>query len=252
MGGEVIQSRNPRFEVRAAGSFVQQAGCPDESESGLSQERLERLCRGECHHPGDERHAIVAIEIVRVRPQLRPNESTESLIEDPWRRFDCPTSSAGCLVRFEDSEYQESGRPAVYYARALQAATPAINGANLRTELDAAGNAVRTSPCFGNFFVFLEPSFPRGRQFPNRTAMPSIHITADVFSGPVESDFLNELFPTPAVVKPYSIVCDLKCRLHRASSPHQCSHIWLFMRPYWLGPRVSCRRKKYLTHSTPF
>ena len=61
-----------------------------------------------------------------------------------------PPSTAGCLVRFEDPEYSESQRPAVYYARALQAATPAINGANLRTDFDTAGNAVRTSPCYGN------------------------------------------------------------------------------------------------------
>jgi hypothetical protein len=43
------------------------------------------------------------------------------------------------------------GRDVVYYVRALQAATPAINGANYRTEYDADGNVVRTRPCYGGY-----------------------------------------------------------------------------------------------------
>jgi hypothetical protein len=43
------------------------------------------------------------------------------------------------------------GRDAVYYVRALQAPTPAINGANLRAEFDAAGNVTRVNPCYGGY-----------------------------------------------------------------------------------------------------
>jgi len=141
----------PRFQVRAVGSLEQRPGCPQESVEALSPERLERLCRGECYHPGDERLSIAAIEIVRIRPQLRAGEDVDSLIEDPWRRFECEPDPRGCAVTFEDTEYPESGRDALYYARAIQEETPAINGANLRTELDADGNAVSIEPCYGDY-----------------------------------------------------------------------------------------------------
>jgi len=130
---------------------VQKPGCPPESQSGLSRERLERLCRGECYFPSDERERIAAIEVVRVRPQERPGEAVAPLIEDPWRRFDCPPDPAGCSVRFEDPEFASSGRDAVYYVRALQQPTPAINGANLRTVFDAQSNAVSVDPCSGSW-----------------------------------------------------------------------------------------------------
>jgi hypothetical protein len=151
MGSEVSLATAPEFEVRAAGAFQQLPGCPETSHSALSPARLERLCRGECDHPGDERHPIAAIEIVRVRPQMRPGEPVETLIDDPWRRFECPADPAGCSVRFSDPDFVASGRSAVYYARVLQAATPAINAANLRTEFDAAGFAVSVDPCHGSY-----------------------------------------------------------------------------------------------------
>jgi hypothetical protein len=151
MGAEVELGANPRFEVRAVGAHVQQPGCPEESREALSPERLERLCRGECHHPGDARHPIVAIEVVRIRPQASPDEPVAPLVEDPWLRIPCAPDPAGCVVRFEDRDYAAAGRDAVYYVRALQEPTPAVNAANLRTELDAEGRAVRVSPCFGGW-----------------------------------------------------------------------------------------------------
>jgi len=151
MGSEHVLARAPEFEVRAAGAFVQQPGCPDTSRAALSPERLERLCLGECYHPGDERHPIDAIEIVRVRPQRHPDEPIADLIDDPWRRFDCAPDPAGCRIRFSDPDFVASGRSAVYYARALQAPTPAINAANLRGERDAAGNVVAVAPCHGDY-----------------------------------------------------------------------------------------------------
>jgi hypothetical protein len=151
MGSEVVLDQIPRFEVRAAGAFVQKPGCPPESSLALGPERLARLCGGECYHPDGERHRIAAIEVVRIRPQREAGEPVARLIEDPWRRFECPPDPAGCVVTFEDPEYAEAGRDTAYYVRALQEQTPAINGANYRTELDAAGNAVRTSPCHGSY-----------------------------------------------------------------------------------------------------
>ena len=150
MGSEAVLAEAPRFEVRAVGSFVQQDGCPEASTRALSPERLEYLCRGQCYHPSDERHPIVAIEVVRIRPQASPGEPLDALIEDPWRVFPCEPDPAGCVVRFEDAEFPRSARDAVYYARALQEETPAINARNLRTVFDAEGNAVSTAPCYGD------------------------------------------------------------------------------------------------------
>jgi hypothetical protein len=39
----------------------------------------------------------------------------------------------------------------LYYVRAIEEETPAVNGANLRTEFDEAGNAVKTTPCYGDY-----------------------------------------------------------------------------------------------------
>ena len=103
-----------------------------------------------------ERLSIAAIEIVRIRPQVRADEDVDSLIEDPWRRFECEPDPQGCAVTFEDTEYPESGRDALYYARAIQEETPAINGANLRTELDSEGNAVSIEPCYGDYRTPLD------------------------------------------------------------------------------------------------
>jgi hypothetical protein len=151
MGSNLTFTGTPRFQVRAVGSFVQQPGCPEESLQGLERGRLERLCRGECYHPGDERHPIVAIEVIRIRPQALPGEHVDELIEDAWKRFECEPDRDGCVVTFEDQDYPASGRDVLYYVRAIQEETPAVNGANLRTAFDVQGNAVATSPCYGDY-----------------------------------------------------------------------------------------------------
>jgi len=151
MGSSVTFAQVPRFQVRAVGSFRQKPGCPEESLQGLDPERLERLCRGECYHPGDERHPIVAIEVIRIRPQAHPGEDVNRLIEDVWKRFECEPERDGCVFSFEDPEYPSSDRDVLYYVRAIQQETPAVNGANLRTEYDAEGNAIRTAPCYGDY-----------------------------------------------------------------------------------------------------
>jgi uncharacterized protein DUF3604 len=151
MGSDVMLAESPRFEVRAVGAFKQKPGCPEESRTGLSPQRLQKLCHGECYHPSDERQLITDIEVIRVRPQIVRGEPVDTLIEDPWRRFDCPPDPSGCIVTFDDPDYPGAGRDTVYYVRALQESTPAINGANYRTEFDASGRAVRTSPCHGDY-----------------------------------------------------------------------------------------------------
>jgi hypothetical protein len=156
MGSELSLGENPRFEVRAVGASVQKPGCPESAQSGLSPERIEKLCHGRCYHPGDEQHAIAAIEVVRIRPQSRPGERVDDLIEDPWRRFECDPDPAGCVVRFEDEEFAAAGRDVVYYARALQVPTPAINGDPMSTEFDAQGRATSVTICSGSYRTPVE------------------------------------------------------------------------------------------------
>ena len=151
MGSEVNSSVNPRFRVGAMGAFEQQPGCPEHASRALGQERLQLLCGGECYHPGDERHRIDRIEVVRIKPQVFPGEPVAALIEDPWRSFSCDTGPAGCQVEFEDEDFVAGGRETVYYVRAIQEATPMINAANVRCEFDAAGECVAVNPCYGDY-----------------------------------------------------------------------------------------------------
>ena len=128
MGSEVAMSFAPRFRVRAIGSQKQKPGCPEHAASGLSADRLARLCRGECFNPSDERHLVTRIEVVRIRPQQTPGERVDGLIEDPWRTVPCEPDAAGCTVEFVDDEFSVRARDAVYYVRAIEEPTPAVNG----------------------------------------------------------------------------------------------------------------------------
>jgi len=151
MGSEVRLGRAPRFEVRAVGAFKQKPGCPDYTTQALAPDRLEQLCKGECYNPSDERKRITRIEVVRIRPQVTPGEPVAELIEDKWRVFQCEPSEAGCVVQFEDPEFVPGGRPAVYYARAIEEPSPAVNGANLRCKLDEGGRCIEVNPCWGDY-----------------------------------------------------------------------------------------------------
>lgn len=145
MGSAVKQAQNPRFQVRAGGALKQLPGCPEEAINGLGPERLSYLCAGECYNPGTEREAITAIEVIRIRPQAYANEPLDNLIEDPWLTLDCPPGNQGCIVEFEDPDFADQQRDTLYYVRALQAPTPAINAANLRA---VNGNI---KPCYGDY-----------------------------------------------------------------------------------------------------
>jgi hypothetical protein len=149
MGSEHALAEAPRFEVRAAGSFEQEAGCPEASGAALGEARVARLCGGECHHPGARRRAIAAIEVVRIRPQRAVDEPVEALIQDPWRRFECAPEPTGCAVRFDDPDFVASARPALYYARALEEPSLALNGRPLATRFGAEGEALSVEPCLG-------------------------------------------------------------------------------------------------------
>ena len=149
MGSAVDLHGIPRFRVRAVGALAQLPGCPDHAVGALDPARLAALCRGECYHPSDTRRRIVRIEVVRIRPQVRPDEPVAPLIEDPWRVLAC-ADPAGCTVEFEDREYLAGGRDTTYYVRAIQEATPTVNAGNLRCDRDVAGRCIAVHPCYGD------------------------------------------------------------------------------------------------------
>ena len=147
MGAETEMSSSPKFQVKALGAQKQLPGCSPIDNENLSSKVLERLCRGECFNPSDERKNISRIEVIRIRPQVYEGEPINALIEDPWRTFKCEPSQEGCQVEFIDEQFEGSSREIVYYVRAVQEPTEAINASGLDCELDQNGRCIKVNLC---------------------------------------------------------------------------------------------------------
>ncbi len=147
MGAETEMSSSPKFQVKALGAQKQLPGCSPIDSENLSSKVLERLCRGECFNPSDERKNISRIEVIRIRPQVYEGEPINALIEDPWRTFECEPSQEGCQVEFIDEQFEGSSREIVYYVRAVQEPTEAINASGLDCELDQNGRCIKVNLC---------------------------------------------------------------------------------------------------------
>lgn len=150
MGQEVRMAEVPRFEVRAVGSFRQAPGCPPEIVAAAPEGFIESACMGECYHPTDERNRITRVEVVKITPQVRPDEPLEGLIVDPFLVLPCDPDPAGCAVSFTDPDFPADGRPALYYVRVIQEPTPQFNAANLRCDAGPDGTCAATDPCPGD------------------------------------------------------------------------------------------------------
>ena len=146
MGSELQMGRAPQFSVRAVGAFRQAPGCPEWSTTHLSPERLEHVCAGECYNPTDERLDITRIEVVRITPQISDDEPVAELIEDVWQSLPCEPSGSSCEVTFDDPSFVAGGRDAVYYVRAIQEPTPAVNAGGLRCDEEG-----QCDPCYGDY-----------------------------------------------------------------------------------------------------
>jgi len=151
MGASVEQGRVPTFSVRATGSFKQKPGCPDFATEGLGADKIASICGGECDNPSDVRHMIKRIEIVRIRPQTTPGENVDGLIDDAFITHTCEPSPEGCAFEFQDPDYETLGRDTLYYARAVQEATPTINANPLQCERDGDGNCIKVNLCHGDY-----------------------------------------------------------------------------------------------------
>jgi hypothetical protein len=145
MGSQAELEGTPKFRARAAGSLRQLEGCPDTVNEALGPERIARICAGECYHPSDERKRITRIEVVRIGRQMKSNEPIDELIEDPWLTLPCPQDAEVCEVEFEDPWFASADREVLYYVRAIQEPTPAVNAGGLRCEGDDC------KPCYGDY-----------------------------------------------------------------------------------------------------
>ena len=145
MGSEFELNINPKFRVRAVGSQKQLPGCNVAEE--LNKETILRLCNGECFNPSDERKLITRIEVIRIRPQAYSGEPIQNLIEDPWRVFSCDPSAEGCEVEFTDDNFMNANREIIYYVRAIQEPSLAINSSNLNCDRDDSGKCTKVNLC---------------------------------------------------------------------------------------------------------
>jgi hypothetical protein len=73
------------------------------------------------------------------------------LIDNEWMVHQCAPGQTICELTFSDPEFAGGNRDAVYYVRAIEEPIDMINAANLRTTFDEQGNAVATSPCYGDY-----------------------------------------------------------------------------------------------------
>ena len=144
-------NRNPRFKAKIIGSFKQLPGCPDYVINTLEAKHLRKMSQGECYYPSEERYGVERIEVIKIRPQMFAGEEVPPLIEDPWRSFQCQSSGDTCLIEFEDPDFKDEGRDALYYVRAIEEPIETINGGNLRTDFDDEYAPVSTAPCFGDY-----------------------------------------------------------------------------------------------------
>lgn len=151
MGSEIRFTDAPVFEATALGAFKQAPGCPDETIRKAPAGFIENKCFGECYNPTDQRHLITRIEVVRIRPQARKDEPMSELIDDPWKVIPCAVNPEGCTLTFEDPDYPATGRPALYYVRAIQEPTLQFNAAEIRCSWDDKGNCVSTKPCYPDY-----------------------------------------------------------------------------------------------------
>ena len=156
MGRELSSSENPKFEVRALGSFKQLPGCPDYVNDTMKKEEIERLCLNECYNPSNERNLIDRIEVIKIKPTLSLN-ALQEVIQDPWLVLDCEDKGQGCSVSFEDPEFSKDRSNSVYYVRAIQEETLAVGGDPLRCEYNDKGECIKINPCYASGPDF-EPS----------------------------------------------------------------------------------------------
>ncbi len=78
---------------------------------------------------------------------MKESEPVGELIEDPWLTIPCPSDAEVCEVEFDDPWFASADREVVYYVRAIQEPSPAVNADALRCEQG------KCEPCYGDYRV---------------------------------------------------------------------------------------------------
>lgn len=155
--GSVIQSfdEEPQFRVHVLGDFRDTRVCPDNFPTTADNaDFIEGVCRNVCHSPAydEPRLKITHIEVIRIRRQLDEAEAIGELIDDVWLTLPCQGDLEGdgeeeCFATFSDPEFTELGRDVVYYVRAIQETTLAVNGQPLGCIGDDSEGCTETRYC---------------------------------------------------------------------------------------------------------
>lgn len=161
--GSIVQAfdEEPEFRVHAVGAYQDTMDCDRRRyefpmSGGDYEAFVENVCRGVCYSP--DRNAprlnIERIEVVRIQRQTSASDETDvaSLIQDPWLTLPCEgdmegDGEANCYATFTDPEYETSGRDAVYYVRAIQETTLAVNGQPLGCISENSTGCTETITC---------------------------------------------------------------------------------------------------------
>jgi hypothetical protein len=164
MGSEAVMAEAPRFEVKAVGSRRQSPGCPDWVRDANAPGFVDDVCFGECYNPTQQRRRIIRIEVVRIMPQVVPDEPLAPLIDDPFVILPCDAGAEACTVSFTDPDFPARGRPATYYVRAIQEPTPQVNADGLRCTTDAQGRCLDVRPCRHGFDATADDCLGSGEE----------------------------------------------------------------------------------------
>jgi hypothetical protein len=76
---------------------------------------------------------------------MNESEDVAELIEDPWLTIPCPPDAVICDVEFEDPWFASADREVLYYVRAIQEPTLAVNADGLRCD------GTECKPCYGDY-----------------------------------------------------------------------------------------------------
>lgn len=150
MGGVAEAAEAASFVVRTRGAPEQGPGCAEDIVAQAPEGFIENICFGECYNPTARRLGIERVELVRLLPRLSADESTADLIADPLAVHSCEGASV-CTARLEDDEWRTLDRPALYYVRVVQEATPQLNPNGYRCVWNDAGVCTSVTLCKGGY-----------------------------------------------------------------------------------------------------
>ncbi len=137
---------NPRFRVHALGAFPDLADgtdadtCPgDLGPPSYDGDFGAEVCLHSCHAPDTSapRNRILRFEVIRVQRQASEDEVLDITADNEvWQTVYCAGDDAqeglaDCWATFEDPGFQSLDRNVVYYVRAIQEPTDAVNGTQL-------------------------------------------------------------------------------------------------------------------------